>query len=255
MSKEWVTGRNPVFESLSARRRHFFELQITQGVEIKGRIKDILVLAEKMNIPVHTVDRKRLDSIAENHQGVALQASAYPYSDLPSILLYAKSLNEPGFFLILDTLQDPQNLGTLLRTAEVVGVQGVFIPMHRAVAVTPAVVHASSGASEYIRIAQVNLVQTITALKEHNIWVMGLEGDLSAQPIESVDLSGPLALVVGSEGYGLRDLVRRSCDVMLRLPMRGQIESLNASVAGSIALYLAYQTRISGTPDGPINLQ
>jgi 23S rRNA (guanosine2251-2'-O)-methyltransferase len=243
MAKEWITGRNPVYETLSARRRHFFELQVTPGVEIKGRIKEILTLSEKYKIPVRNVDRQRLDSIADNHQGVALQASAYPYSDLPAILSHAAGLKEPGFFLLLDTLQDPQNLGTLLRTAEVVGVQGVFIPMHRAAAVTPAVVHASSGACEHMRIAQVNLVQAITALKERDIWVMGLEGDKSAQPIESVNLGGPLALVVGSEGFGLRDLVGKSCDVLLRLPMRGQIESLNASVAGSIALYMAFQAR------------
>ena len=126
--------------------------------------------------------------------------------------------------------------------------QGVFIPVHRAAAVTPAVVHASSGASEHIRIAQVNLAQVITALKERDVWVMGLEGSDAAQPVEQVNLKGALALVVGSEGFGLRDLVRKSCDVLLRLPMRGQIESLNASVAGSIALYLAYQARrVSGS--------
>ena len=248
MSKEWITGRNPVYECLSAHRRHFFGLEIAQGVEIKGRLQQIISLAEKNKVPVHSVDRKRLDGIAENHQGVALQASAYPYSDLQDILAYSDGTGEPGFFLLLDTLQDPQNLGTLLRTAEVVGVQGVFIPVHRAAAVTPAVVHASSGASEHIRIAQVNLAQVITALKERDVWVMGLEGSDAAQPVEQVNLKGALALVVGSEGFGLRDLVHKSCDVLLRLPMRGQIESLNASVAGSIALYLAYQARrVSGS--------
>ena len=220
---------------------------MAQGAEIKGRLKEILSISEKMNLPVRKVDRNKLDSIATNHQGVALHASAYPYDDLQGLLSHSKSLmdsfHEPALFLLLDTIQDPQNLGTLLRTAEAIGIHGVVIPAHRAAAVTPAVVHASSGASEHLHIAQANLVQAINVFKELDIWVMGLEEANNAQPIETVDLGGALALVVGSEGYGLRELVRRSCDLLLRLPMRGRIESLNAAVAGSIALYQAFQAR------------
>jgi 23S rRNA (guanosine2251-2'-O)-methyltransferase len=243
MSREWITGRNPVYECLSARRRHFFLLEMAQGVEVKGRVKDILTLAEKAKLEVRQVERKRLDGIAVNHQGVALSASAYPYSDLPTILVENGGSERTGFYLLLDTLQDPQNLGTLLRTAEAVGVQGVFIPVHNAASVTPAVVHASSGACEHLKIAQVNLVQAIKALKERDVWVIGLEGSPSAQPVDRVNLGGAVALVVGSEGSGLRELVRKSCDVLMRLPSQGRVESLNASVAGSIALYLAYQAR------------
>ncbi len=243
MSKEWIAGRNPVYESLMARRRHFFELRIAQGAEAKGRLADIVQLAGKLRLPILQVARQQLDPLAENHQGVVLQASAYPYEDINTILDYSRSLGEPGFFLLLDSLQDPQNLGTLLRTAEAVGVHGIFIPSHRAASVTPAVVHASSGASEHLRIAIANLAQVIDTLKQNDIWVMGLEGSSQAVPIEKTDLSGSLALVVGSEGSGLRELVRKSCDVLIRLPMRGRIESLNAAVAGSIALFQAYQAR------------
>ncbi len=248
MPREWIAGRNPVYESLTARRRQFFELRIAQGVEIKGRLAQIITLAEKIRLPIQRVDRQQLDPLAENHQGIALQASAYPYEDIAYILRRSESLNEPGFFLLLDSLQDPQNLGTLLRTAEAVGVHGVFIPSHRAAGVTPAVVHASSGACEHLRIGVGNLAQIIDALKQNDIWVMGLEGSPKADPIEKTDLSGSLALVVGSEGSGLRELVRKSCDVLLRLPMRGRIESLNAAVAGSIALFQAYKARSAKLP-------
>jgi len=145
--------------------------------------------------------------------------------------------------LILDTLQDPQNLGTLLRTAEVVGVHGVLLPFRRTATVTPAVVNASSGASEHLLVTQVNLAQAITSIKEQDVWVIGLESGPDAQLLEKKALRGPLALVIGAEGEGMRSLVRKSCDQLLRLPMRGRIESLNAAVAGSIALYLAWEAR------------
>ena len=243
MGKEWITGRNPVYETLIARKRHFFELRLSQGVEVKGHLQEIVSTVQTFKLPVRRVPRQQLDQIGSNHQGVALQASAYPYSDLTDVLNFTESSGEPGFYLLLDTLQDPQNLGTLLRTAEAVGIHGVFIPAHRAAGVTPAVVNASSGASEHLRIVQGNLAQFIQVLKEKNVWIMGLEDSPEAQPIETVNLDGGLGLVVGSEGSGLRDLVRKSCDLLIRLLMRGKIESLNASVAGSIALYQAFQVR------------
>jgi 23S rRNA (guanosine2251-2'-O)-methyltransferase len=159
------------------------------------------------------------------------------------MLHLAEERDESPLLLILDTLQDPQNLGTLLRTGEIVGAHGVLLPYRRTATVTPAVVNASSGASEHMLVAQVNLAQAITELKDHGIWVIGLESDPNAQPLEEVDLSGPLALVVGSEGQGMRALVRKSCDQLIRLPMRGQVKSLNAAVAGSVALYLAWGAR------------
>jgi 23S rRNA (guanosine2251-2'-O)-methyltransferase len=172
-----------------------------------------------------------------------VETSAYPYSNLPDVLDLAAGRGEPPLVLILDTLQDPQNLGTLLRTAEVTGVHGVLLPFRRTATVTPAVVHASSGASEHLLVVQANLAQSIASLKEAGVWVIGLESGAGALPPEQVRLDGPLALVVGSEAEGMRSLVRDSCDLLLRLPMRGRVASLNAAVAGSIALYLAWQAR------------
>ena len=241
--REWISGRNPVYEVLRAGRRHPFRLRLAQGVEQQGRVGEILKMAQTKKAALERVPRSALDSLSSNHQGVALEASGYPYSGLPDMLDHAASRAEPLFVLILDTLQDPQNLGTLLRTAEACGVHGVLLPLRQTATVTPAVVHASSGASEHLLIAQANLAQAIARLKEAGAWVVGLESGPQGQPLEQVRLDGPLALVVGSEGEGMRPLVRSSCDLLLRLPMGGQIGSLNAAVAGSIALFLAWQRR------------
>jgi len=182
---------------------------------------------------------------------VALEVNQYPYVALADIMDVPAKRGEPALLLILDTLQDPQNLATLLRTAEVVGVHGVLLPLRHTATVTPAVVNASSGASEHLLIAQANLAHAMATLKENDIWIVGLEGSQEAHPPAQINLDGPLALVVGSEGQGMRPLVRSSCDLLLRLPMRGRIDSLNAAVAGSIALYLAWQER--GFPNSRFN--
>jgi len=242
--KEWITGRNPVYEVLRARRRQVFRLWVARGAEVKGRLAEVMELAQSRKCVVEWVNRTQLDALDESHQGVALECSEYSYSALQDILDLAAERQEPPFLLILDVIQNPQNLGTLLRTAEAVGVHGVLLPLRRAAGVTPAVVGASSGASEHLLLVQVNLAQAIDTLKEAGVWVIGLEGSGESSPVEKVRLDGPLALVVGSEGEGMRLLVRKSCDVLVRLEMVGQIESLNAAVAGSIALYLARQARI-----------
>ncbi len=242
--KEFIYSRNAVYETLRAKRREIFRIQIAEGVQEKGRLEDILKLAKEGKIIVERLPKVRLDKIHENHQGVVAEISAYPYSDVVDILEYARSKSELPFVLILDSLQDPQNFGTLLRTAAVVGVHGVVIPLAHTVDITPAVVNASSGASEHLMIAKSNLAQTIDALKEENIWIAGL--DQNGETInEKSDrhLRGALGLVVGSEGEGLRELTRKKCDIVLKLPMRGKVESLNAAVAGSVALYLAYLER------------
>lgn len=244
--KEWITGRNPVYEVLRARRRDVFRLWLATGVEEKGRIAEILKLAAGRKLKVERVSRGQIDGLGEageQAQGVAVEASAYPYAALADILEQARKRGEPLFVLVLDMIQNPQNLGTLLRTAEVVGVHGVIMPLARAAGVTPAVVHASVGASEHLLVAQANLAQSIAELKKAGAWVIGLEGGEEAQLAHTVRLDGPLALVVGNEGEGMRLLVRKNCDVLMRLPMRGQIESLNAAVAGSVALYLALEAR------------
>ena len=245
--KEWIVGRNPIYEILRAKRRNFFRLHVASGVEEKGRLSEILQMAAERKVPISRVQRQQLDSLGENHQGVALEVSEFPYCNLPDILERAEERQEPPFLLVLDLLQNPQNLGTLFRTAEAVGIHGVLIPLRRAAGVTPAVVHASAGASEHLLVAQVNLAQALETLKQDaNVWVMGLEGSSQAQPYDTVRFNGPLALVVGSEGEGMRDLVRRSCDFLVSLPMLGNIESLNAAVAGSVILYRALSDRQSG---------
>jgi 23S rRNA (guanosine2251-2'-O)-methyltransferase len=242
--KEFIYGRNPVFETLRAKRRDIFRLQIAEGVQEKGKLAEMLQLSQQRQIPVERVPRARLDKLSDSHQGVALEVSGYPYAALDDVLENAQKRGEPLFVLILDTLQNPQNLGTLIRTAEAVGVHGVVIPSHRAAGVTPAVVSASAGASEHMLVAQSNLAQTIADLKEAGAWVVGLDqnGDLVGVSHDS-PLQGALAIVVGNEGEGIRSLVKSKCDFLLRLPMQGQIESLNAAVAGSVALYLAYLAR------------
>jgi len=243
MAKEWISGRNPVYEVLQARRRHVYRLLIAEGAERKGRISQIIKMAAKIKVPAETAPRHQMKGMGENPQGVALQTNAYPYIDLGEILKQPKKRGEHLFVLLLDVLQDPQNLGTLLRTAEAVGIHGVIMPANRAAGITPSVVHASSGASEHLLVAQGNLSQAISEIKEAGGWVYGLEGGPEAQPIHKTHLDGPVAIVVGSEGSGLRSLTRKSCDALISLPMRGRIESLNAAVAGSVALYTAFNSR------------
>ena len=241
--KEIIYSRNAVYETLIARRRQSLKLELAEGVKEKGRLSEIIQLARERKISVKRVPRGRLERLKANHQGVALEVSGYPYADETDIFELAEKRDEPLFVLLLDSLNDPQNFGTLLRTAEVVGVHGVVIPLARTVGVTPAVVNASSGASEHLLIAQANLHQTITALKEAGAWIIGLEGGEQAESPDKVRLDGAIGLVVGSEGEGMRPLTAKSCDILMKLPMNGQIESLNAAVAGSVALYLAYLAR------------
>lgn len=239
--KELIYSRNAVYETLRAKRRQIFSIDIAEGVQDKGKIDEILKLAQAQKIRVNRVPRPKLDKVHQNNQGVVAEVSSYPYSDVIEILEHAKG--EMPFILMLDSLQDPQNFGTLIRTAEALGVHGIVIPLARSVEVTPAVVNASSGASEHMLIAQANLSQTIDALKANDVWVVGLDQAGAEVEAGSRHLKGSLALVVGSEGEGLHDLVRKKCDIVLKLPMKGKIESLNAAVAGSVALYLSYLSR------------
>ncbi len=241
---EFLYGRNAVFETLRAGRREIMGLQMADGVKPAGRVEEIMKLAAQAKVPATLVPRLKLDKLGANHQGVALETGEYPYSSLIEILALAQHREEPPFVLLIDALQDPQNFGTLLRTAEACGVHGVIIPLARTVGVTPAVVNASSGASEHLLIAQSNLAQAMDALKQADAWLVGL--DPHGEPLDDKadrHLAGALGLVVGSEGGGLHELTRKKCDLVLSLPMRGKVESLNAAVAGSVALYLALLAR------------
>ncbi|MGQ9585291.1 MAG: 23S rRNA (guanosine(2251)-2'-O)-methyltransferase RlmB [Anaerolineae bacterium] len=239
---EYLYGRNAVREALLAGRRQCFALHHLPGHELA-------LLARERGIPCHAADRARLGQLAgdRHHQGAVLETSPYPYAELEDVLAAAQAAGELPFLLLLDLLQDPQNLGTLLRTAEAVGVHGVVLPERCAAGVTPAVVNASSGATEWLRIAQVtNLARTMGTLAERGIWLVGLESVPEAALLDQVDWPKAVALVVGSEGEGLRRLTRARCDLLVRIPMRGRITSLNAAVAGSIALYAAWRGRKGG---------
>ena len=245
---DYVWGRNPVLETLHSPRQ-VKRILLAEGQREAGALAAILKEAERQHIPIETVPRGRLDQLSHGavHQGCLAMVEARKYSTIEDILAFAQHKNEAPFLLILDAIQDVNNLGSLLRTAEAVGVHGVILPEHRAAEVTGTVIKTSAGATEHLLIAQeTNLTRSIELLKKRNIWVVGLAGEANTVYHEA-DLTGALALVVGNEGKGISRLVREHCDLLIKLPMRGHINSLNAAVAGSIALYEALRQRESGT--------
>ncbi|TEU00373.1 MAG: 23S rRNA (guanosine(2251)-2'-O)-methyltransferase RlmB [Anaerolineales bacterium] len=241
--KETIYGRNPVREVLRAGRRRIYQIKLAEGVVERGLLVEINDMARASGIRIKRVPRTSLDRESSNHQGVVAIVDPFEYGSIEEMLELAAERGEPPWILLLDMIQDPQNLGTLLRTAEAVGVHGVVIPARRSASVTPAVVSASSGASEHMIIARGNLADAIARLKKADLWVAGLENTPEASIYWDADLRGPLGLVVGSEGSGMRRRVRESCDFLVGIPMRGQIDSLNASVAGAIALYAILERR------------
>ncbi|MEA3334580.1 MAG: 23S rRNA (guanosine(2251)-2'-O)-methyltransferase RlmB [Chloroflexota bacterium] len=247
---ENLYGRHAVHEALRAGRRRFYKLILGANVKETGLIQDIVHLASKARCQIQRVEKQRLDRALPGvrHQGVLLETGVYPYVPLETMLETAEVLQEPPLMLLLDHLEDPQNLATLLRTAEAMGVQGVVIPQRRAAGVTPAVVNASAGAVEHLSVARVNnMSRSIDALKKGGLWVAGLEDRPDAQALARCDLTGPLAIVVGAEGKGLSRLVREKCDWLIRIPMMGRIQSLNAAVAGSVVLVAARTAREIGS--------
>ncbi len=246
MQTELIYGRRPVAETLRAGRRSFERLVLAEGGTQSSGLEPVVEQATQQGVRVDMAPRDWLDSRTRGakHQGVVLEVGPYPYVALEETLTLAGQRSEPPLLLLLDLLQDVQNVGTLLRTAEAVGVHGVLLQERRAAEITPAVVSASSGAVEHLRVAQVtNLVRAMESLKQEDVWLVGLDPGEDSLCYDQADLRGGLGLVVGSEGKGLRRLVRETCDFNIRLPMRGQIESLNAAVAGSIALYAIWQAR------------
>jgi 23S rRNA (guanosine2251-2'-O)-methyltransferase len=242
---ELLIRRNPVFAALDADRREFYQLWIQEDIS-QNSIADIINIASHREVAIKKVSKKLISNKAQDnrHQGVLLEAGPYTYASIEEMITLAEVRNENPFLLVLDLLHGPQNIGSLLRTAEICGVHGVILQDRRAPDITPAVVQYSAGAAEYLLISQVtNLAQSINELKELGIWVVGLDIDQEALSFGSVDLDIPIALVVGHEGSGLRRIIKKHCDFLLRLPMRGRTESLNAANAGSILLYAAWQAR------------
>ena len=243
---EYVWGRNPVLETLRSHRQ-VKRLLLAEGQRDAPAVAAILQEAKRRQIPVETVPRQRLNQFSQGavHQGCMAVVEARKYANLEEILNHASQKNEDPFLLILDAIQDVNNLGSLLRSAEAAGVHGVIIPAHEAAEVNATVIKTSAGATEHLLIARENnITHTIDFLKKQNIWTIGLAGEARTE-YDKADLTGALALVVGNEGKGISRLVREHCDLLIKLPMRGTINSLNAAVAGSIALYEALRQRNS----------
>ncbi len=248
---EALVRRHPVLETLRARRRTIHRLYVERERAAAERdLQPILAAARDAGVAVTPLDRHDLDRLAQRHaadakhQGVLLEVGPYPYVEVDEMLGLAEQRGERPLLLLLDLLHGPQNIGALLRTAEACGVHGVILQDRRAPEITPSVVQFAAGATEHLLIAKVtNLAQTMRELKAAGVWLAGMDLDETAEAVGQVDLDRPLGIVVGHEGEGLRRLVRERCDFLIRLPMRGQVESLNAAVAGSILLYVAWQAR------------
>ena len=244
MSEYKVEGRNAVIELLKSDRT-VNKIMVARG-DRQGSINEILKLAKQNRIIVTEVDRNKLDTLSEtkHHQGVIAFVAPIEYKDVDYILNVAKERGEEPFILIADEIEDPHNLGALIRSAEVAGCHGVIIPKRRAVAVTEVVSKVSVGATEYMPIARVNNIKdTIRELKDKGVWIVGTDG--SADTIYyKQDLTGPIAIVVGSEGRGMNKLTMKNCDFLVKIPMIGKITSLNASVSGGIVLFEALKQRL-----------
>jgi 23S rRNA (guanosine2251-2'-O)-methyltransferase len=235
-------GVHPVEEALKAGR--VTALFVSEG-ETGPALKGVHDAAQRAGVSPIARPRQALDELVRRapHQGVVAVTGEYPYASVEEILAKAKSGDRPPLLLVLDGVQDPQNLGALVRTAHVVGVHGVIIPRDRAVAVTPTVVKASAGATEYTKIALVtNVARTLEELKAAGIWVAGAVAVGGDAPWKT-DLSGPLALVLGAEAKGIRPLVLRGCDLLIKIPMVGMVASLNVGAAGAMLLYEACRQR------------
>ena len=229
-----IAGRNAVAEALKSGRA-IDSLWVSKG-EHGGNLPMLIAQCRKKDIPVKEVDSRKMDTLSRNHQGVIAFSACKEYAHLDDLFKAAEEKGEAPFFILCDELEDPHNLGAILRTAEAAGAHGVIIPKRRAVGLTATVYKASAGAVEYVPVARVtNLTDTIKELKKRNMWVYGL--DMNGENWCSGDLTGPIVIVVGSEGRGISRLVREQRDGILSLPMQGNINSLNASVACGIVLY------------------
>jgi rRNA methylase, putative, group 3 len=234
-NKSLIIGRNPVIEALKS-GREIEKLLIAKDAE--GSIKKIIGMAKEKKLPYQFVDKAALDRISDGgvHQGVAAYVSSYQYCDVEDIIEKAKSRNEDPFIIILDGIEDPHNLGAIIRTADGAGAHGIIIPKRRAAGITDVVVKASAGAVEYVPVAKVsNISQTIDKLKDMGIWVGAC--DMDGDDYDRTNLKGSLAIVIGAEGQGIGRLVKEKCDFILSIPMAGRITSLNASNAAAILMY------------------
>lgn len=238
-------GRKPVIEALRA-HRSLHKLLIAKGA-YGPDITQILDLARGQGVVYQFTDRRQLDALVQGtHQGVVAMGAERPYAEVDDLIAAAQRRSEAPFLIILDEIQDPQNLGSILRSADAAGAHGVVIPRRHAAGLTAAVAKASAGAVEYVPVARVpNVNQALQELKTHGLWVIGLEAD-GPDRFDAVEYTRPVALVIGSEGTGLRPLVRRGCDTVVRIPMAGHTGSLNAAVAAALLMYEVFRQRRTG---------
>jgi len=241
--EEMIAGKHPVLEALRS-GRELNKIWIADGAQ-KSLTGPIVAEAKKQGIVVQFVDKRKLDALVPDvtHQGVVAQAAAFSYAELEDLLTIAQERGETPFFLLLDEIEDPHNLGSILRTAECTGVHGVIIPKRRSAGLTATVLKTSAGAAEHVAVARVtNLAQTIDRLKEAGVWVTGTDV-AAAQDVYATKLDMPLAIVIGNESKGIGRLIKEKCDFLVKLPMLGQLNSLNASVAAGVLMYEAVRQR------------
>ncbi|ALS80127.1 23S rRNA (guanosine(2251)-2'-O)-methyltransferase RlmB [Planococcus kocurii] len=242
LAPEIIGGKNPVLEALRA-DRDINKIWIAEGVQKKG-ITELLQLAKDRGVIVQSVPKKKIDGLTDtNHQGIAAAVAAYNYASLDDLFDAASAKSEDPFFLILDELEDPHNLGSIMRTADAIGVHGLIIPKRRAVGLTGVVAKASTGAIEHVPVVRINnLSQTVDELKKRGVWIAGTDAKESVD-YRKMDASLPLAVIIGSEGKGMSRILREKCDFLYQLPMVGHVTSLNASVAASLLMYEVYRKR------------
>lgn len=242
MNQEYIIGKNPVIEALKS-GRDINKVLIAEGSQ-RGGMQQIIQLAKEAKVLVQFVPKKKIDQITEqNHQGVLAYIAAYHYAEIDDLFAAAEKKNEPPFFLLLDEIEDPHNLGSMMRTADAVGAHGIIIPKRRAVGLTATVAKASTGAIEYIPVVRVtNMAQTLDELKQRGLWIAGTDA-LGKQDYRQFDGTLPLGLVIGNEGKGMGRLIKEKCDFLIRLPMAGKVTSLNASVAAALLMYEVYRKR------------
>ena len=239
-----IEGRNAVLELLES-GKDINKIYITKG-EKHGSITKIIAKAKERKIVTVEVEREKINQMAqtENAQGVIAIVPPFDYCEVEDILNEAKSKNEKAFILILDGIEDPHNLGSIIRTAETAGVHGIIIPKRRAAAVNSTVVKTSAGATSFMKVARVNNInETIKYLKEYNVWIYGTDMETEKMYYDE-DLTGNVAIVIGSEGFGMSRLVKENCDFLIKIPMKGKITSLNASVSAGIVMYEAVKQRM-----------
>ncbi len=242
--RDAIEGRNPVLEALRA-GRPISKVLVAQDAQRHSAVGEVLYLARQRGVPVERVDRRVIErlSATEHSQGVLAMVAAKGYVSLDDLLRHSRQRGEPPLYVLLDGVEDPHNLGAVLRTADAAGVHGVVIPARRAVGLTAAVARASVGAVEYVPVARVpNLSQAMQKLGEAQVWTVGLDPQ-AGQDYTQADYRRPTALVLGGEGQGLSRLVKERCDVLVSLPMRGKVASLNVSVAGALVMYEARRQR------------